>query len=77
MEESKLVGIIWEDAITSSFKRSAPKEKYLITRTSYGKVYYEDENVIVLINTEDEQDIEYTAIPKPWIRSDNRENPNV
>lgn len=64
---SKLVSIIWDDAQSGTITRDEQITNYLIRRVSYGKLLYENDKCVVLINTEDNLGIEYTAIPRPWI----------
>lgn len=67
-KKTTLVEVVWEDAASGNITPDSSQPSFLLERKSFGKLLYRDKNMIVLVNTEDKYQIEYTAIPKPWIK---------
>lgn len=71
MTLEKLVKVKWIDATSAEVDIndiSKNSKDYLTIRYSFGQILVEDKEGIVLINTCDSQGIEYTAIPRSWIK---------
>jgi len=70
-----LVEVIWRDATSTEHNREFMDEvkknnlmkELIIKQSTYGRLYYKDKKVVVIVNTEDNDRIEYTAIPGTWI----------
>jgi hypothetical protein len=65
----KLVEVVLYDATAGEQTDNNPKslKDYLTKRGSYGRIFQQDKDGIVLIQSEDELGIEYIAIPNTWI----------
>jgi len=70
---SKLVEVIWKDAVLQSdipLKdiESNQAEKWLIKRSSFGKLIKSDSSGVILLHDIDEHNLcEFTVIPKEWL----------
>ena len=70
---TNLVSVTWLDAADhtdislTDLGNKSPKS-WLMKRTTYGKLFKENKDVIILIRDQDsEDDCEITVIPKPWV----------
>ncbi len=69
-----LTEVVWDDAIEGEEEvvdiRDLRGKAFLCRTHTYGRVYHEDKDVIVLCHYETSLDnVEYVAIPKNWIVS--------
>lgn len=64
-----LVEVIWMDAVSGveEGEIKSPKE-YLVASRTYGKILSEDDKAIFICHNENDSQIEYTVIPRAWIK---------
>ena len=64
-----LVEIIWVDVAsgTEEGEIKSPKE-YLAESRTYGRILGEDDKAILICHNENDFEVEYTVIPREWIK---------
>ena len=75
IKQGDLVSVTWNDAcdhtdISLDELNKKGIKTWLVLRTTYGKLFKENKDVVIVIRDETEDgDCEITAIPKPWVTS--------